>query len=129
MRTYDKVSLHYMSLFELVTDTIPVDCIVEDQIYFVVRKDELKKVLSNKGEKIKILNKHIGKNIVVFPYCDTKEEFVKTVISEKIKIKNDGNTLKLFMSKQDTRRVKKDLNAIKKFLERIYNVGNVVFRW
>ena len=129
MRTYDKVSLHYMSLFELVTDTIPVDCIVEDQIYFVVRKDELKKVLSNKGEKIKILNKHIGKNIVVFPYCDTKEEFVKTVISEKIKIKNDGNTLKLFMSRQDTRRVKKDLNAIKKFLERIYNVGNVVFRW
>ncbi|RLG09157.1 MAG: hypothetical protein DRN64_04225 [Thaumarchaeota archaeon] len=129
MRTYDKVSLHYMSLFELVTDTIPVDCIVEDQIYFVVRKDELKKVLSNKGEKIKILNKHIGKNIVVFPYCDTKEEFVKTVISEKIKIKNDGNTLKLFMSKQDTRKVKKDLNAIKKFLERIYNVGNVVFRW
>ena len=129
MRTYDKVSLHYMSLFELVTDTIPVDCIVEDQIYFVVRKDELKKVLSNKGEKIKILNKHIGKNIVVFPYCDTKEEFVKTVISEKIKIKNDGNTLKLFMSKQDTRRVKKDLNAIKKFLERIYNVENVVFRW
>ena len=118
-----------MSLFELVTDTIPVDCIVEDQIYFVVRKDELKKVLSNKGEKIKILNKHIGKNIVVFPYCDTKEEFVKTVISEKIKIKNDGNTLKLFMSKQDTRKVKKDLNAIKKFLERIYNVGNVVFRW
>lgn len=129
MRTYDKVALHYMSLFELVTDTIPVDCIVEDQIYFVVRKDELKKVLSNKGEKIKILNKHIGKNIVVFPYCETKEEFVRAVISEKIKIKNDGNTLKLFMSKQDTRRVKKDLNAIKKFLERIYNVGNVVFRW
>ena len=129
MRTYDKVALHYMSLFELVTDTIPVDCIVEDQIYFVVRKDELKKVLSNKGEKIKILNKHIGKNIVVFPYCDTKEEFVRAVISEKIKIKNDGNTLKLFMSRQDTRRVKKDLNAIKKFLKRIYNVENVVFRW
>lgn len=130
MRTYDKVALHYMSLFELVTNTIPVDCIVNDQIiYFVVYKNELKKVLANKGEKIKILNKHIGKNIIVFPYCETKEEFIREVISEKVKIKNVGNTLKLFISKQDTKRVKKDLEAIKSFLERIYNVENVVFRW
>jgi transcription antitermination factor NusA-like protein len=118
-----------MSLFELVTGTIPVDCIVSNQIYFVVPKNELKSVLSNRGEKIKILNKHMGKNIVVFPYCETKEEFIKAVISEKVKIKNVDNTLKLFISKQDTKRVKKDLEAIKNFLERIYNVENVVFRW
>jgi len=129
MRTYDKVSLHYMSLFELVTGVIPFDCVVRDQIYFVVSKKDMKNVLAKKGEKIRILNNYIGKKIVVFPYSETKEEFIKDIISDKVKIKNSDNILKLFLNRQDTKRVKKDLEAIKTFLERIYNVEKVLFRW
>lgn len=129
MRTYDKVTLHYMSLFELVTGTIPVDCVVNDQIYFVVDKKNMKSLFANKGEKVKLLRKHVGKNVVVFPYCGTKEEFIREVISDKVKIKNADDTLKLFVNRQDTKKVKKDQHAIKNFLERIYNVDNVLFRW
>jgi len=129
MRTYDKVTLHYMSLFELVTGTVPVDCIVNDQIYFVVDKKKMRSLFADKGRKIKLLRKHIGKNIVIFPYCDTKEEFINEVISDKVKIKNMDNILKLFVNRQDTKKVKKDQQAIKNFLERIYNVDNVLFRW
>lgn len=129
MRTYDKTALHYMSLFELVTGTIPVDCIINEQIYFVVDKKNMKNLFANKGEKIKLLRKHIGKNVVVFPYCETKEEFINEVISDRVKIKDSEGTLKLFVNRQDTKKVKKDQRAIKNFLERIYNVDNVLFRW
>jgi transcription antitermination factor NusA-like protein len=118
-----------MSLFELVTGVIPVDCIENDNIYFVVPKKDLKTVFSNRGEKLKILNKHTGKNIIIFPYCDTKEEFIEEVISHKVKIKDSNDSLKLFVNRQDTRKIRKDIQAIKTFLERIYNVENVLFRW
>lgn len=118
-----------MSLFELVTGTIPVDCIINEQIYFVVDKKNMKNLFANKGEKIKLLRKHIGKNVVVFPYCETKEEFINEVISDRVKIKDSEGTLKLFVNRQDTKKVKKDQRAIKNFLERIYNVDNVLFRW
>ncbi len=129
MRTYDKVTLHYMSLFELVTDTVSVDCVINDQIYFVVDKKNMKTLFANKGEKIKLLRKHVGKNVVVFPYCATKEEFINEVISDKVKVKDTEDTLKLFINRQDTKKVKRDHHAIKNFLERIYNVDKVLFRW
>lgn len=117
-----------MSLFELVTGAIPIDCIVKEQIYFVVDKKNLKNIFVNRGEKIKMLRKHIKKNVVVFPYCDTKEEFLNEVISDRVKIK-ENDALKLFINRQDTKKVKRDQEAIKNFLERIYKVNKVLFRW
>jgi len=130
MRVFDKTTLHFISLFELATGVAPIDCVVnKERVYFVVSKENMFLVLAKKGTKIKMLEKHILKKVIVFPYFKTKEEFIKKVISEKVKIKDSNNSLKLFISRQDNKKVKRDLEAIKSFLNRIYNVENVLFRF
>lgn len=129
MRTFDKSTLHFISLFELVTGIAPIDCINNNIIYFVVHGGNMGKIFMKGGNKIKMLEKHMGKQVIVFPYFKTKEEFIKNIISEKVKIKDSGHSLKLFISRQDNKKVRRDSEAIKSFLERIYNVENVLFRF
>ncbi len=129
MRTFNKNTLHYISLFELVTGVAPMDCIVEDKVYFVVAKKAMSTVLMNKGEKIKMLEKHIGNQVIVFPYFKEKEDFLIKVISDKLRIKESKGSLKLFINRQDNKKVRRDMEAIKSFLERIYNVDKVLFRF
>lgn len=129
MRTFDKSTLHFISLFELITGVPPVDCIINERVYFVANKKDMPKILTKRGEKIKILERHIGRQTIVFPYCETKEEFIKCTVSDKVKINESDNSLKMFISRQDSKKVKRDLEAIKSFLERIYNVEKVFFRF
>ncbi len=129
MRTFDKSSLHFISLFELVTGVAPIDCVNCNIVYFVVPIKNILKIFRKEKNKLKILEKHIGKQVVVFPYFETKEEFIRRVVSDKVKIKYSSNSLKLFINRQDSKRVKRDKEAIKSFLERIYNVENVLFRF
>ena len=129
MRTFDKNTLHYISLFELVTGVAPMDCVVGDKVYFVVAKEAMSKVLVNKGEKIKMLEKHVGNQVIVFPYFKEKEDFLIRVISDKLRMKDSDGTLKLFINRQDNKKVRRDMEAIKSFLERMYNVNKVLFRF
>ncbi|MCD6274782.1 MAG: hypothetical protein J7J15_02025 [Candidatus Aenigmarchaeota archaeon] len=129
MRTFDKNSLHFISLFELVTGVAPIDCVIKDIIYFVVPKEKINIVLTKGRKKIKTLEKHIGKQVVVYPYFKTKEEFIKGVISDRVKIKDSDNSLKIFINRLDNKKVKRDREAITSFLKRIYNVENVLFRF
>jgi len=129
MRTFDKNTLHYISLFELVTGVAPMDCVVEDKVYFVVAKEAMSKVLVNKGEKIKMLEKHVGNQVIVFPYFKEKEDFLIRVISDKLRMKESDGILKLFINRQDNKKVRRDMEAIKSFLERMYNVNKVLFRF
>ncbi len=129
MRTFDKNTLHYISLFELVTGVAPMDCVVEDKVYFVVAKEAMSKVLVNKGEKIKMLEKHVGNQVIVFPYFKEKEDFLTRVISDKLRMKESDGILKLFINRQDNKKVRRDMEAIKSFLERMYNVNKVLFRF
>lgn len=129
MRTFDKSTLHFISLFELVTGIAPMDCIDCDIIYFIVPEESINKILMKGRNKLKMLEKHVGKQVIIFPYLKTKEDFIKRVISDKVKIKDSDDSLKLFINRQDNKRIKRDLKAIKSFLERIYNVENVLFRF
>jgi N utilization substance protein A len=129
MRVFDKGMLHLISIFELVTGVAPLDCIDEaEKTYFVVDKKKMGAVLSNKGKKIKTLENHIRKRVIIFAYQDTVEDFLKEVISDKIKIKETDRALKIFVCAQDSKKVKGDGEAIKSFLKRLYNVEDVVFR-
>jgi len=129
MRVFDKGMLHLISIFELVTGVAPLDCIDEaDKTYFVVDKKKMGAVLSNKGKKIKTLENHIRKRVIIFAYQDTVEDFLKEVISDKVKLKETENALKIFVCAQDSKKVKGDGEAIKSFLKRLYNVEDVVFR-
>lgn len=129
MRVFDKGMLHLISLFELVTGVAPMDCIDEpDRTYFVIDKKKMGAVLSNKGRKIKTLESHIRKRVVVFAYQESVEEFLKEAISGNIKLKEGSGLLKVFVGVQDSKKVKCDGEAIKSFLSRLYNVEKVVFR-
>ncbi|MGC9310822.1 MAG: hypothetical protein ACP5E4_03830 [Candidatus Aenigmatarchaeota archaeon] len=112
MRIFDKGTLHLISLFELVTGVPPLDCIDgTEKTYFVVEKKKMGAVLSNKGKKIKTLENHLRKNVVVFSYQESVEGFLKEAISERVRTKE-----------------KSDGDAIKSFLGRLYSVEDAVFR-
>ncbi|MBN2094771.1 MAG: hypothetical protein JW727_01885 [Candidatus Aenigmarchaeota archaeon] len=130
MRVFDKGMLHLISIFELVTGVAPMDCIDEpEKTYFVVDKKKMGAVLANKGKKIKTLENHIRKRVVIFSYQESVEEFLKEAISDTIKLKEaEDKSLKIFVSAHDSKKVKGDGDAIKSFLGRLYNVEDVVFR-
>ncbi len=129
MRTFDKNTLHYISLFELVTGVAPMDCVIKDKVYFLVDKNFMSRVLSNKGEKIKMLEKHVGNQVIIFPYFKEKEDFLIKIISDKLRIKESDGSLKLFVNRQDNKKVRRDMEAIKSFLERVYNIDKILFRF
>jgi transcription antitermination factor NusA-like protein len=129
MRVFDKGVLHLISIFELVTSVPPLDCIdLPEKTYYVVDKKKMGSVLMNKGRKIKTLENHIRKNVVIFSYQESAEDFLKEAISDKIRIREADGAYKIFVSAQDSRKVKSDGEAIKSFLERLYNVQDAVFR-
>ncbi len=129
MRTFDKNTLHYISLFELVTGVAPMDCVIKDKVYFLVDKNFMSRVLSNKGEKIKMLEKHVGNQVIIFPYFKEKEDFLIKIISDKLRIKESDGSLKLFVNRHDNKKVRRDMEAIKSFLERVYNIDKILFRF
>jgi len=112
-----------------VTGVAPMDCVIKDRVYFLVDKDLMSRVLANKGEKIKMLEKHVGNQVIVFPYFKEKEDFLEKIISDKIRIKESDGALKLFINRQDNKKVRRDIGAIKSFLERVYDIDEILFRF
>ena len=129
MRIFDKELLQLISMFELITNVAPVDCVINERIYFVVNKKDLGLVLAKNGMKLKRLERQVHKQVIIFPYMESKDEFIKKIISENVKMKETGDSLKLFINRQDGKRARRDREAIKSFLERLYNVKEVLFRW
>ncbi len=126
----DTQLIQTISYFQNMTGSSVIDCISEsDEIYFVVAKGHYGLSVGKGGIKIKNAEKMLKKNIRIFEYSESAEEFIKNAIPEtqEIIMKDDG--IEVRIKQQDRAKVigkaGKNIKILNRFLERLYSLGNL----
>jgi N utilization substance protein A len=76
--------IQYINLFERVTNTSAIDCILdpkEDRIIFVVSKGKIGLAIGQGGRNINQLKQMLGREIDLVEYSDKVEQFVKNCLN------------------------------------------------
>ncbi|MCX6815653.1 MAG: NusA-like transcription termination signal-binding factor [Candidatus Aenigmarchaeota archaeon] len=125
--TLDQNTLQSMNLFQSLTGAPVVDCITEDdEIYFVIGEGKYGLTVGKNGAKIKHAERVFKKNIKVFEYAPTLEEFVKKVIPDVQEIKINGSIVYVKVKPSERARTigkaGKNIKIINKFLQRLFSI-------
>ena len=91
-------TLRYISLFETVTKTTPIDCMdTEEKRVFIVETGKANIAVGKKGEHVIKLKELTGKNIQVVEFSEDPEQFVMNVFHiygpQKVVIEQRGNNI------------------------------------
>ncbi|MCE4606926.1 MAG: NusA-like transcription termination signal-binding factor [Desulfurococcales archaeon] len=77
--------LRYIALFQSITGTSVLDCIVDEdfnRIIYIVRPEDMGKAIGRKGINVKKLSDLLKKNIEIVEHSDNLENMVKNVFRE-----------------------------------------------
>ncbi len=125
--------LQYINLFQDITKITPKDCIIlGETIVFVVDEDKVGAAIGKNGETVEKVKKVLkNKKISIVGYTPDLEKFVQNILRpvEVLGIEKEGNTLKIFVKKEEYRRATgnqgKRLSRIQTLLERHFNIPQV----
>ncbi len=74
--------LKCMSLFEQLTDSIVLDCLIDPNAFmFVVKQGDLGKAIGRKGASINRVRTAFGKSVFIIEDADSIEQFIKNMFS------------------------------------------------
>lgn len=138
-RVFDTETIRVINLFENLTQSNVVDCIIDSEnntVYFVVEENQAGIAIGKNGFKIKQLEKVINKKIKVFEFSKELEKFVKNLIPKSLEIKvSEENGKKIVYVKVDKidrpviiGRNKRNLKIYKKLLTRNHKVDDLIIR-
>ena len=127
--------IFYLNALDSVSGVNARDCVVEENVVaFLVKKAELGKAIGRNASTVKKLGKKLRKNVEIFEYCDTVEQFIKKALYN-IKIEEirllERNGKKYAVLSLDPENKRKLLNSlprikrIKAFSKRDYKVEDV----
>jgi len=125
--TLDQNAIQSMNIFQTLTGASVVDSISEDdEIYFVIAQGQYGSTVGKNGSKIKNAERVFKKNIKVFEYAETLEDFVKNVIPgmQEFSLKDNVITVKIKPSER-ARVIGKNgrnIKVINKFLQRLFDI-------
>ncbi len=124
-RTFDRRTMYLISVFQTTTSLFPKDCIENNNtVYYILPKDG--KV---SYEQRMALSKILGKKISFIRYYDNLEDFLKYMISPKVKVDRlDGNTIVLKLNKFNYMKYKKHKELVDTIISRLYGVDKVLVK-
>ncbi len=114
------------------------DCVVQGNVVaFLVKKSELGRAIGKNALTVKKLRKTLRKNVEIFEYCDSPEEFIKNALYDvKVKeikiVEMNGKTHAIVLLDPENKR--KLLNSlprikrVKALSKRNYNVEDIKIR-
>ena len=117
--------MYLISVFQTTTSLFPKDCIENNNtVYYILPKDG--KV---SYEQRMALSKILGKKISFIRYYDNLEDFLKYMISPKVKVDRlDGNTIVLKLNKFNYMKYKKHKELVDTIISRLYGVDKVLVK-
>lgn len=129
-------NIQLINVFQNLTGSHVLDCVSNEEIYFVVSKGQYGLAVGKKGMKIKNAERVLKKRIKVFEYSDNLEDFIKNLVPEarQIKVNNKDNAKTVEIKIMNPHRARvigkggKNIKVIKHFLERLYDVNDVKIR-
>jgi len=124
-RIFDKRTMYLVSVFQTTTSLFPKDCIENNNtVYFILPKDG--KV--SPEQKI-ALSKILGKKISFIKYYDNLEDFLRYMISPKVKVeKLDNNTVMLRLNKFNYLKYKKHKEVLDTIISRLYGIDKILVK-
>lgn len=124
-RTFDKRAMYLVSVFQTTTSLFPKDCIEHNNtIYYILPKD------SRVSSEQKIaLSKILGKKISFIKYYDNLEDFLRCIISPKVKVEMlDNNTVVLRLNKFNYLKYKKHKEVLDTIISRLYGIDKILVK-
>jgi len=131
--------LRYIALFQSITGTSVLDCIVDEyfnRIIYIVRPEDMGKAIGRKGINVKKLSGLLKKNIEIVEHSDTLENLVKNVFREarivSINLVERAGQKTLYVRVPDTDKGKaigregKNLKRARLILKRFFDVDKIV---
>ncbi|MEB3756825.1 MAG: NusA-like transcription termination signal-binding factor [Desulfurococcales archaeon] len=131
--------LRYIALFQSITGTSVLDCIVDEdfnRIIYIVRPEDMGKAIGRKGINVKKLSDLLKKNIEIVEHSDTLENMVKNVFREarivSINLVERAGQKTLYVRVPDTDKGKtigregKNLKRARLILKRFFDVDKIV---
>lgn len=125
--TLDQNTIQSINLFQTLTGSSVVDCLVEeDCIYFVVADGQYGLTVGKNGVKIKNAERVFKKPIKVFEYSEDLEGFIRKLIPETEEISGKGKLIFIKVSQKDKPKVVgkagKNIKIVNRFLQRLFDV-------
>ncbi len=125
--------LQYINIFQDITKITPRDCVIlGDVVVFVVDDDKVGAAIGKNGETVEKVKKVLkNKKVSIVGYTPDLGRFVQNILRpvEVLGIEKEGNTLKIFVKKDEYRRAignqGKRLARIETLLERHFNIPQV----
>lgn len=113
-----------IDLFQNLTNAHVIDCMRNEEMYFVIAEHQYGLAIGKNGSKIRNAEKVFKKPIRVFEYSKNLERFVKNMIPEAKNIIIRSNDVQVFIKNSDRARVigrgGKKIKIINEFLKRLH---------
>ena len=118
-----------INFFHKLTKAEVIDCLENDIIYFVVAEGQYGLAVGKKGAKIKNAENKFNKKIKVFEFSEDLKQFAKNLVPEAEKVEIDDDDVIYHVKKSDRAKIigkeGRNINAVKEFLQRQFDVDNV----
>ncbi|QQG39810.1 MAG: NusA-like transcription termination signal-binding factor [Candidatus Aenigmatarchaeota archaeon] len=126
VRDFDSNTINTMNLFEKHTHVSPRDCVLNENVYFVVEEGKAGLAIGKGGANIKKLQNLLKKRVRVFEHNANVVEFVKNMIPEAERVEANGTRVTVVIQQQDRGRVigkgGENVKMIREILRRNSNV-------
>ena len=94
---YDSTIMNYISLFESLTGAKVKDCIVDENILFIIEKGNMGLAIGKGGSNLRRVENALKKSIKAIEYDDNIIQFIKHYVFplRKMQIEQEGKIIKI----------------------------------
>ena len=126
-------NIRTIALFEKITKIHAKDCIITDNsVYFLVDAKKMGVAIGKNGANIKELRRILGKNVKIFGYSSSLEEFVGNIIPNIKTLDIAGKNVMVSIPREDKLTVigknGENINVIRDILKRHFRVESFKLR-
>lgn len=133
-----KDEIFYMKAASSIAGVNAIGCLVEGNcVSFLVKPETLGVAIGKNGSRVNRIKQKIGKNVELFPYCSTADEFVKmafrniSIGETETSGTGSNKTMSLHLDSTNRRMILSDLgrlSRVRKIASKTYGLSEIKIR-
>ena len=129
---YDATILNYISLFESLTGARVKDCIVDDNLLFIIKNGDMGLAIGRNGSSLKRVEDTLKKPIKIIEFDEDIVKFIRNYVFplRKLEIEKEEKTVKIKGQDMKTKglligRDRSNLKRMTVIVKRFFDVDNI----
>lgn len=124
-------SIQQINLFEKITGAKVKDCLIEDEITFVVEEGNVKKAIGEEHKNIRRMEKLLGRKVKIIAFNSNPVKFINNLLYpiRPIKVEVEGSIALISVESSFKGKIygrsRENLAKIKKILAKYFNIKDV----